>query len=172
MLVLIDALDGEPRVLLTQRAQHLRLHAGEVAFPGGKCDPEDPHPWATALREADEEVALPPQQVELLGFMEAVVTRTGIQVIPCVGLLKEKVVFAANPDEIDSVFEVPVAFFARAEELHLDEFVYGERIRGVPRYEFEQYTIWGITAGILVQVVNLAMNAGLDLEDYWKGAST
>ena len=65
-----------------------------------------------------------------------------------------------------------MAFFAQAQELHLDDFVYGERIRGVPRYEFEQYTIWGITAAILVQVVNLAMNAGFDLEDYWKGAST
>lgn len=171
VLVLIDTMNDEPRVLLTQRSQHLRLHAGEVAFPGGKCDADDPHPWATALREAEEEVALPPQQVELLGFMEAVVTRTGIQVIPCVGLLKEKVEFAANPAEIESVFEVPVAFFADKDQLHLDEFVYGERVRGVPRYEYQGYTIWGITAAILVRLVNLALAANLDLEDYWKGAN-
>jgi 8-oxo-dGTP pyrophosphatase MutT (NUDIX family) len=172
VLVLLDQLNGMPSVLLTQRSKHLRLHAGEVAFPGGRCDPEDPHPWATAVREAEEEVGLSPALVEPLGFMEAVVTRTGIQVIPCVGMLTETAELVPNPDEIESVFEVPVNFFAEPEQLHLDDFVYGERIRGVPRYEYEGYTIWGITAAIMVQLVNLAFDAKLDLEDYWKGASS
>ncbi len=169
VLVLIDNLGSEPRVLLTRRAQHLRLHAGEVAFPGGQCDPGDPHPWATALREAEEEVAVSPDLVEFLGFMTPLVTRTGIQVTPCVGRLRSATPYVPNRDELDCIFEAPLAFFAQADNLQLDEFIYGERVRGVPRYEYEDFTIWGITAAILARLVNLALNAGLDLEDYWKG---
>ncbi len=170
VLVALDTQCDEPSVLLTRRADHLRLHAGEVAFPGGRCDPEDVNPWATAVREAEEEVALRPVQLKRLGYLDAIVTRTGIQVIPCVAELTQAVQLKPNPEEIASVFYAPLGFFAMDGELHLDEFVYGERVRGVPRYEFETYTIWGITAAILVRLVNLGLDAGLSLEDYWKGA--
>jgi 8-oxo-dGTP pyrophosphatase MutT (NUDIX family) len=169
VLIALDDSGREPAVVLTQRAAHLRLHAGEVAFPGGKCDASDSDHWATALREAEEEVALPPSLVARLGVMPPLVTRTKIEVTPCVGRLTGPVELTPNRDELDAVFKVPLSFFAQAGELHFDRFDYGGRERLVPRYEWREYSIWGITAALLVQLVNLALDAGLDLEGYWEG---
>ena len=169
VLVLLEGGEGEATVLLTRRAAHLRLHAGEIAFPGGKCDETDADHWATALREADEEIALPAARVEPLGVMAPLVTRTGIEVIPCVARLRDAVEYRPNPDEIDSVFSVPVSFFAAAGNLQFDDFDYAGRTRRVPRYEWGEHSIWGITAAVLVQLANLACDAGLELESYWIG---
>lgn len=162
--------DGEQTtVLLTRRAAHLRLHAGEIAFPGGKCDPEDIGHWDTALREADEEVALSRNTLEPLGTLTPLVTRTGIQVTPCVARVATRTGLQANPDELDEVFEAPLAFFADSTELEFLHFDYGGRERRVPQYQWRDYQVWGITAAILVRLVNLACNAGLEMEDYWHG---
>ena len=171
VLILFDTTGDELQVVLAQRAAHLRLHAGEVAFPGGKCEPEDTDHWDTALREANEEVALPPEAVTRIGVLPAVVTRTGIEVTACVAHLEQAVDFVPNPEELDVVFKAPLAFFARDDELHLDEFEYAGQVRRVPRYEWNGYTIWGITAALLVKLVNEALDAGLHLEDYWKGST-
>ena len=85
------------------------------------------------------------------------------------GLLKTAVEFVANPAELDLVFTVPLEFLARREQLILDEVRYRNRLRRVPRYEYGEHTIWGVTAAMLVQLVNSACDAGLILEDYWKG---
>lgn len=169
MLVALDDSSEPLSIVLVQRASHLRLHAGEVAFPGGKCDEEDADHWGTALREAREEIALPAEHVEQLGHMGPLVTRTGIQVTPCVGRLLRRTRLQANPDEIDNVFEAPLDFFAEPAHLRFDAFDYGGRRRMVPRYEYQGYTIWGITAAILVRVVNLVFDAGMDMEEYWRG---
>jgi len=169
VLIALDDSGSEPAVVLTQRAAHLRLHAGEVAFPGGKCDPGDHDHWATALREAEEEIALPVSLVERLGVMPPAVTRTKIEITPCVGRLTMAVAFVPNRVELDAVFKVPLSFFAQPGELHFDRFDYGDRERLVPRYDWREYSIWGITAALLVQLVNLALDAGLDLEAYWEG---
>jgi 8-oxo-dGTP pyrophosphatase MutT (NUDIX family) len=169
VLIALDDSGSDSAVVLTQRAAHLRLHAGEVAFPGGKCDAGDSDHWATALREAEEEIALPASRVERLGVMPPVVTRTQIEVTPCVGRLTGAVDFVPNREELDAVFKVPLSFFAQAAELHFDRFDYGGRERLVPRYEWQGHSIWGITAALLVQLVNLALDAGLNLEAYWEG---
>ncbi len=169
VLVALDDREAPTSVVLTQRAAHLRLHAGEVAFPGGKCDPEDNDFWDTALREAAEEIELPAGHIRPLGHMAPLVTRTGIQVTPCVGLLERAAQFRPNPDELDAVFEVPLEFFADPNELYFKRFDYGGHERQVPHYDWQGYSIWGITAGILVKLVNLACDAGLAMEDYWKG---
>jgi 8-oxo-dGTP pyrophosphatase MutT (NUDIX family) len=169
VLVLIDRLAGVESVILTRRADHLRLHAGEVAFPGGKCDEEDVDAWHTALREAEEEIALPVEHVERLGVLPSLVTRTGIEVVPCVAELSRTSDLKPNPDELAAVFSVPLAFFAEAANLSFIEFDYGGRRRQVPRYQWQDYTIWGITAAILVQLVNLGCDAGLEMEAYWRG---
>ncbi len=169
VLVAVDALDPPLSVVLTQRADHMRLHAGEVAFPGGKCDPEDADYWETATREALEEIALPGELLEPLGMLDSLVTRTGIEVVPCVAALTERAALVPNPEEISAVFEAPLAFFAEPGNLQFDEFDYGGRRRRVPRYEWEGFTIWGITAAILVQLANLGFDAGHKLDDYWVG---
>ncbi len=169
--VLVALYDDQPdtTVLLTRRAPHLRLHAGEVAFPGGKCDPEDVDHWDTALREAEEEVALVRDTLEPLGYLSPLVTRTGIQVTPCVARVHTRARLQANPDELDILFEAPLAFFADAAELSFQRLHYGGRERRVPEYHWQQHRIWGITAAILVRLVNLACDAGLDIDDYWQG---
>jgi 8-oxo-dGTP pyrophosphatase MutT (NUDIX family) len=169
VLVALDCAAEATSVVLVRRASHLRLHAGEVAFPGGKCDQEDAGHWETALREAREEIALPEPHVEQLGCMAPLVTRTGIQVTPCVGRLRESAPLRANPGELDAVFQAPVEFFAESGHLAFDRFDYGGTERLVPRYEYLEYTIWGITAAILVRLVNMACDAGIEMEDYWRG---
>jgi 8-oxo-dGTP pyrophosphatase MutT (NUDIX family) len=168
VLVLLQELDDQPQALLTLRAGHMRLHASEVAFPGGRCDPEDDSHWETALREANEEVALPSQQVERVGMMSPLVTRTGIQVTPCVGRLHGTVELSPNPDELESIFSVPLDFLADADNLSFDSFEYAGAQRQVPRYDYEQYSIWGITAAMLVRLVNITHAARLPLGAYWR----
>lgn len=90
----------EPTLLLTRRADSLRKHAGQVAFPGGKTDAEDGSPIITALREAQEEVAIPPQRVHILGQLAPLDSSTGFQVTPVVGLIPADVAFHANEDEV------------------------------------------------------------------------
>ncbi|MEP5763071.1 MAG: CoA pyrophosphatase [Halieaceae bacterium] len=169
VLVLIDELRAPAEVVLTRRAEHLRLHAGEIAFPGGKCDDSDRDHWHTALRESEEEIGLRAHSVESLGVMQPLVTRTGIEVTPCVARLSSSSHFVANPQELDEVFTVPLEFFSKPENLQFDRYEYGGRERQVPRYEWRNYTIWGITAAVLVKLVNLACDAGLEMEDYWQG---
>jgi 8-oxo-dGTP pyrophosphatase MutT (NUDIX family) len=170
VLIAIDECDGAASVILTRRAEQLRLHAGEIAFPGGKCDPDDEDHWATALREADEEVGLPPSSIEPGGVMNTLVTRTGIEVTPCIGRLRASVDLVPNPAEIAEVFKVPLMFFAQAEELKFENYHYEGRSRRVPHYNWGHYPIWGITAAILVKLANIACEAGLAMEDYWEGS--
>ncbi|GAB4240361.1 MAG: hypothetical protein Kow0032_27970 [Methyloligellaceae bacterium] len=149
--VLIPVIDRRPEatVLLTRRTPHLRAHAGQIAFPGGRMEEGDVSPAHTALREAQEEVGLPPDHVELLGFLESYQTSTGYRVAPAVGIVTPG--FEAVPDarEVEEVFEVPLRFLMSAEnhELHSRPW------RGSRRYYYampygERY-IWGATAGML-----------------------
>lgn len=171
VLVALDDRPGQLQVTLVRRAQHLRLHAGEVAFPGGRCDSGDSDHWDTALREAEEEVALPPGRIERIGCLGPLVTRTGIQVTPCVGRLAVATRLRPNPEELDAVFDAPLAFFADPAALAFDSFEYGGLRRLVPRYEYGEFTIWGITAAILVRLVNIACDAGIEMEEYWRGGA-
>jgi 8-oxo-dGTP pyrophosphatase MutT (NUDIX family) len=166
VLVLLDKLEPGAEVVLTQRANHMRLHPGEIAFPGGRCDADDPHHWATALREAEEEIDLDPAAVQRLGMLPPLVTRSEIQVTPCVGVLARPVPFRVNPEEVESIFNCPLDYCARPGILEFEKVKYRERLRKVPRIDYQQYTIWGITAAMLVLLVNLACDAGLELDDY------
>ncbi len=144
---------NELTVLLTQRTQQLSTHSGQIAFPGGKQDPEDADAVATALREAHEEVGLPAQQVEVLGSLPLYETGTAFMVTPVVALVQPDVVLQPNPDEVADVFEVPLRFLLdpanhQRHRLHW---------QGLEREWFsmpymdgaaERY-IWGATAGML-----------------------
>ena len=136
-------------VLLTQRTASLRDHAGQFAFPGGKMDPGDASPAATALREAHEEIGLPPGAVEVLGYLGAYLSRTGFRIIPVVARITPPFELALNPAEVSQAFEVPLPHLMDAASYQLRS----RDWRGIPRrfYAVEHggRTIWGITAGIL-----------------------
>jgi 8-oxo-dGTP pyrophosphatase MutT (NUDIX family) len=159
----------DTRVVLAKRAGHLRLHAGEIAFPGGKCEAQDHSVWDTALREAMEETGLPPEAAEPLGALRPLVTRSGIEVTPCVARLDPAVQLTPNPEELDLLFEVPVAFFADRQKLEFEPFEYGGRQRLVPCYQWRTHRIWGVTAAMLVMLVNAGFDAGIKLDAYWRG---
>ena len=150
VLVPIVAHPGGMTVLFTQRTSHLRSHSGQISFPGGRAEPEDPSPEFTALREAREEIGLKAGQVEVIGRLPEYLTRTGYRVTPVVGLLTPPLALAPNPREVEEVFEVPLAFLLdpRNHQRRTREF----QGRTVSFYAipYGERDIWGATAGILV----------------------
>ena len=136
-------------VLLTRRTDHLRSHAGQIAFPGGRADPGET-PWQTALREAHEEVGLDPALVELAGLSDAFWTRTGYVITPVVGFVDPAVALTPNPEEVADVFEVPFDFLMDAanHQSQMREFPDG-RSRQVWAMPYQDWHIWGVTAMLI-----------------------
>ena len=99
-----------PTVLLTRRAAHMNTHSGQIAFPGGKVDPEDANHQATALREAQEEIGLDAEHVQVIGQLPTYITGTAFWVTPVVGLVSPDMALTPNAEEVDDVFEVPLSF--------------------------------------------------------------
>ncbi len=151
--VLIPITDrAEPGVILTQRPEWLRSHAGQVAFPGGKIDAEDANAVAAALREADEELAMPREHVTVLGEADIYHTGSGYRIAPVVGIIPPDLPLIANPDEVSDWFEVPLAFLLDPANL--------EKRHGIGQGQNRQYydmtwqgrRIWGVTAGIIANL--------------------
>jgi 8-oxo-dGTP pyrophosphatase MutT (NUDIX family) len=148
--VLIGIVDHrKPTVLLTQRAAHLNDHAGQVAFPGGKIDPTDASPLDTALREAEEEIGLKRSFVTPIGYLDLYATGFGFRILPTVARVEPGFQLRVNADEVDDVFEVPLAFLMDP----LNHQVHSKEWRGMMRsyyaMPFAERYIWGATAGIL-----------------------
>lgn len=149
--VLIPVVARQPQaaVILTLRTASLRDHSGQIAFPGGKIGPEDGGPAATALREAEEEIGLPPSSVGVIGYLPAYLTGTGFRVVPVVGRVEADHPLAVNPEEVDAAFEVPLSFLMSPENHRIGS----REFRGIMRqfYEmpFGDRYIWGATAGII-----------------------
>lgn len=151
----------QPSVLLTQRTSHLKKHAGQISFPGGRSEPSDPDAVATALREAQEEVGLAPERVQVLGSLPTYTTGTGFIVTPVVGLIephgqeREQLALRADPSEVEDIFEVPLSFlmdprFHQRRALDLA----GTRLEffAMPwtsHVNDKEYFIWGATAAML-----------------------
>ena len=137
-------------MLLTRRADTLRRHTGQVAFPGGRCDPGET-PWETALREAQEEIGLDPTHVELVGLSTPYRTAgTGYQITPVVGFVSPGFTLTPNPDEVADIFETPFGFLMDPANLEQQEreTPAGDRRRFYAATWEGQY-IWGATAGML-----------------------
>jgi len=151
--VLIPIIDrAEPTVLLTRRTDTLRRHAGQVAFPGGRIDPEDAGPVEAALREAHEEVALPPAQVEVIGTTDAYETGTGYRITPVVGVVPPDLPLVPCEAEVAAVFEAPLAHLLDPANHQLREAEWQGRMRHYYAIEWETHFIWGATAGIIVNL--------------------
>lgn len=163
--VLIAVLEGgsQPELLLTKRAAHLNIHPGEAAFPGGKRDEVDGSLLMTALREAEEEVNLARAHFTLLGGLNQCVTRTDIKVTPFVGLIPHDVQLTANQDELECIYTVPLAFFLDPANLCSDEIEFKGQRKQVARFDYQQQTIWGATALMIIELMNTVFDAGLDI---------
>lgn len=149
--VLIPIVDreGEATVLLTKRQEKLRSHSGQVAFPGGRIDDTDSSPEAAALREAFEEIGLPPSDVEIIGRMPDYVSGTGFRITPVFGIVKPGFDLAINEDEVEAAFEVPLRFLMTEANHQHDSRVWQNKEWLFYRMPFESWMIWGMTAGII-----------------------
>lgn len=149
VLCALRPIGGQLHVILTQRATHLKQHAGQVAFPGGKIDAMDVSSEAAALREAEEEIGLSPEHVNVLGVLDPYLTSTGYSVTPYVGLIEASWTARPDPGEVDVVFEPPLDFLmdpANRQRHHHDRNGYRRYYYAMP---WNGFYIWGATAGML-----------------------
>lgn len=152
-----------PRVVLTRRADHLNSHSGEVALPGGMWEPSDSDLIHTALRESWEEVAMPPEAVDIRAQLPYRLTRLGVGVTPFVGVIPPNQSFIANPEELDSIFHVPITFFLdQGNAGSFPQAIDGQEL-WFPCYDFEEYRIWGMTLNVLLDFLNITMDANIHL---------
>lgn len=152
VLVPLVAHPDELTVLFTQRTTQLRNHSGQVSFPGGRAEPHDPTPEFTALREAQEEIGLLMEHVEVLARLPDYFTRTGFRVTPVVGLVQPPLELKPDPREVEEVFEVPLAFLLDPKNHQRRTRELQGRTVGYYVMEFSGRTIWGATAGMLVNL--------------------
>lgn len=139
-------------VLLTQRTPHLRDHAGQVSFPGGRCESGDASPQATALRESHEEVGIAPEQVEVLTVLPDYFTSTGFRVTPVVGLVTPPLNLRLDDFEVAEVFEAPLAFLLNAANYRREHIEHDGVLKPYWAVPWQDYFIWGATAGMLVSL--------------------
>ena len=139
-------------VLFTQRTTHLKAHSGQISFPGGRAEASDPTPEFTALRETQEEIGLPAERVEVLARLPEYLTRTGFRVTPVVGLLTPPLDLLPDDREVAEVFEVPLAFLLDAKNYRQETHERDGRARASYVVEFGNRRIWGVTAGMLVNL--------------------
>lgn len=157
LVPLVDHPEGMT-VLLTRRTDHLHDHAGQISFPGGRIDPGDADAIAAALRETEEETGLDRAHIDLIGQLDTYVTRTGFEVVPVVGLVRPG--FTLNPDsfEVAEVFEVPLAFFLAPDSRRMESRVWQGHTRYFYVYPYQDYYIWGATAGMLNNLAEILGN--------------
>ncbi len=163
--VLIALTDNpfDPEIILTRRASHLSSHSGQVAFPGGMQDKTDRNLKHTALRESEEEVAMQPDQVEIIGKLNQVISHMGVRVTPWVGIVPENIELTANEDELDAIFRVPLSFFLKDERHHTDVIPVEKKAIYVPCYHFDEFVIWGLSAMMLVDLLKTGLGADFSL---------
>ena len=137
-------------VLFTKRTPHLKAHSGQVSFPGGRAEPEDPDPEYTALRESEEEIGLPRDKVEVLARLPEYLTRTGFRVTPVIGIVTPPLELVPDAREVDEVFEVPLAYVLDPANHRRESRQIGERLASYYVIEHHGRVIWGATAGMLV----------------------
>jgi 8-oxo-dGTP pyrophosphatase MutT (NUDIX family) len=151
--VLIPITDRpEPGVILTQRPEFLRSHAGQVAFPGGKIDDSDTSAIDAALREAEEELGLARAHVEVLGEADIYHSGSGYRIAPVVGVIPADLPFTPNRQEVEDWFEVPLAFLLDPANLEKKQAIWQGQHRQYYDMDWQGRRIWGVTAGIIANL--------------------
>ena len=160
MLIPIIA-DPQPTAIFTVRTDTVRSHKGQISFPGGSKDEDDPSLLQTALRETEEEIGLDPAKVEVIGELDTFPTFvSGYVVTPFVGYLSERPTLRPNPAEVASILEVPLAQLT--DEIRRDPgFSHGERTYPTEAWIWEGHVIWGVTARIVREFLSVLGGAGL-----------
>jgi 8-oxo-dGTP pyrophosphatase MutT (NUDIX family) len=153
--------DGSYHILFTRRTDKVKRHKGEISFPGGIYDTSDGDLANTALREAHEEIGLKTQDVELLGELDEVITLTDFIVSPFVGLIPYPYPFVPSPEEIEEIIILPLAGFLEEGVLNEEDWTYQEKTAKVYTYHCGRHNIWGATAKILRQFLELIPVGGI-----------
>jgi 8-oxo-dGTP pyrophosphatase MutT (NUDIX family) len=147
--------NGEETLLFTRRTDNLEHHRGEISFPGGARHPEDPDLETTALRETEEEMGIAAADVELLGRLDDCYSVHGYHVVPFVGVFPWPYPFRINRDEIAAVIEVPVAALRDPAIFSTEDWQHRGRTHPVHFYRYGDHAIWGLTAAMLKQFLEL-----------------
>ncbi|MCL2831490.1 MAG: CoA pyrophosphatase [Betaproteobacteria bacterium] len=139
-----------PTLLFTRRTEHLRDHAGQVSFPGGRIEETDRNATHTALRETKEETGLSPESVNVIGYLPRHYTGTGFCITPVVGLVSPPLSLQPDPFEVAEIFEAPLSFLLNPGNRRQSWIHWQGRLRRYFAFSYEEHFIWGATAGILV----------------------
>ncbi|HEX9963382.1 MAG TPA: CoA pyrophosphatase [Allosphingosinicella sp.] len=151
--VLVAVVDRpSPTVILTERPKTMRRHPGQISFPGGRIDPEDDGPVAAALREAEEEIALPRDCVEVIGIADLYRTVTGFEVTPVVGVVPPGLPLKPQPGEVAAMFEAPLHYLLDPRHQVVRTAEWQGRERSFYEIEWEGRRIWGATAAMIVNL--------------------
>lgn len=154
LVPLVDHAHGMS-VLLTQRTAHLSAHAGQISFPGGRIEAQDPDPETAALRETEEEVGLPRERVSVIGRLDTYLTGTGFEITPVVGIVAPPFPLAIDPFEVAEAFEVPLSYILDRRNHQRVERQSGAHRRVFFVLPYQGRNIWGATAGILVNLAEV-----------------
>jgi 8-oxo-dGTP pyrophosphatase MutT (NUDIX family) len=150
---------AEPYALFTRRTDDLPSHAGQICFPGGRYHPDDDTLIRTALREMEEEIGLPHQDVDVAGFLDSYETlNTGFAILPVVGFLRDDFTLVVNPREVAEVFEAPLSYILDPKNHAIKSVERGGVMREFYAIDYAGHTIWGATAAM---IVNLSERLGL-----------
>ncbi len=158
VLIAITDVAHDPQVILTQRPRAMRDHPGQVAFPGGKIDPGEDAITA-ALREAEEELALPRSAVRVIGTTDTYQTGTGFIITPVLGVVPPGLILTPNPSEVDAWFEAPLAMLLNPASWTTNEVFWRGANRRYLELEWKGFRIWGVTAAI---IANLSRRIALE----------
>jgi len=141
----------EPGVILTVRREHMRTHAGQIAFPGGRIDPGE-DPVAAAIREAHEEVLVPPELVDVIGAIDPYRTVTGYVVTPVLGVLPPDIALEPHEHEVADLFEAPLGYLLDPSNQQLRSALFQGRTRHYYEIVWNDRRIWGATAAMIVNL--------------------
>mgnify|MGYP001303430559 FL=1 len=164
--VLIAIVDcDDPELIYTLRSNKVGSHGGEVSFPGGMHEKDDSSLEITALRESEEETGLNREQVNIIGSTDTVVSRYNVSVTPYVGIVSPDIKLNNDSEEIEACFRVPISFLLEDKRYRNDRVERNGKSFFMPAYKFESFIIWGLTAMMTVDFLNITLDAGIDLKN-------